>query len=238
MGLVSYHQDVQFSLAAGHLENISAYSAWLYCLSLGSGSIFRVIVPLLVALPFADSLLRDKKIGYQNYILTRTSYRHFFLTRVLVNGLVGGFTVVLPMLIWLIISFVVYPANLPIKNLNYLLADPMAGIFYGGTPIFYILILILMGFVFGFLYASFSLGMSGFTTNRYVVIASSFLLYLILLLVSQAMQIRSLIPLLLITPYEAYPISSFNIIAQFLLILFITLSLLSGTYRQGREDLS
>lgn len=54
VGLFSYYQDSLWSVKTGDVEAVSAYSAFLYALSLGTGAIFRLVAPLLATLPFFD----------------------------------------------------------------------------------------------------------------------------------------------------------------------------------------
>lgn len=59
-------------------------------------SAYTDLLPLLVALPYADSLVLDRKEGFIKGILARSSYKAYASAKILANGIAGALTVSLP----------------------------------------------------------------------------------------------------------------------------------------------
>lgn len=64
IGLISYYDTAYWANLAGRPEELSAYNAWLDCLSIGS-SVYRIVFPLII-IPFLDSYYMERKSGYQD----------------------------------------------------------------------------------------------------------------------------------------------------------------------------
>ncbi len=235
-GLVSYYSDISFFKQTGNCNAISSYEAWIYCLSLGAGTIFRLIIPLLIAIPFTDTYLKDVKGGYIRYILTRCSFKKYFICKVTVNALVGGAVIVIPYFIWIIITGILFSMELPNTDLNYLPDGPL-GFVYAEKPWIYIGFLSILGFLFGIIYSSLGLAISVITQNRFAVICFPFIFFLFLTIGSQIVKIKFLFPLILFAPYELNEASGSMIIAGFLCTFILVSLLLTSLFIKGKGDL-
>lgn len=226
-GLVSYYSDIYFMKQTGNGDAISAYEAWLYCLSIGGGSIYRMIMPLLVTIPYADSYLNDKKSGYLNFILTRTSYRNYLFSKIII--IVFGSIIVIGSILggWWIIVNILFESSLPCNGVNY---HP-AGIFhniYPKYPYFYILIITLSNIVIGIGYSLIGVGLSVFFKNRFMATAGPFSLYLGLMMVSLMLRIGVLNPTVMVCPYELAESNLLMLLVNFIVTYIIAYFLINN----------
>lgn len=158
----------------------NSYEAFIWA-QLG---VFGLIAPLMAALPFSDSYLIDKTSGFLRSLLSRMSYKKYLLTKYFSTALSGGFALALPMVVFFIFTNVAFQRGL---NTNIyeqrVITTPEAlgpfGVLYQHNPDLYILLLIGLGFVFGAVYAIMGLALSVFVNNRYVVLATPFVLYML-----------------------------------------------------------
>lgn len=154
----------------------NAYDAWLWA----HEGPHVLLAPLLAVLPFADSYALDRTQGYLRHVLIRVSRTRYFLAKFLANLLAGGLAIVLPYLAVFIYTSFAYPRGLAPVAQSRIPFDPLPGplgYLYRQAPDFYILFLIGLGFVFGAAYATLGLAISSLINNRYLVLATPFLLY-------------------------------------------------------------
>lgn len=141
-----------------------------------------LIVPLIAVLPFADSFAHDRLLGYLRFVLSRTNYRCYLSAKYAISFLSGGLAVSLPMLLYFAFTNLVLPRGLnPDPFEQRVLSMPEAlgpfGALYKSAPDQYIFSLIALSFLFGATYAIFGLSLSALTDNRYIVLATPFVLY-------------------------------------------------------------
>jgi len=140
---------------------------WLQC------SLLEIL--LLQTVPL-DILL----LSSQELLSTSTSLLNFFA-----NLLAGGICIAIPLLIMYGGINIFYPRGFPpmtppgegrISRIPYTLPGPMAYLYRTKTDL-YVFFLIGLSFIFGAVYASLGLALSLFFHNRYVVLATPFILY-------------------------------------------------------------
>ena len=158
----------------------NAYDATIWA----QQSIIGLIVPVVAVLPFADSLVLDRTSGYLRSVLTRTSYKRYLGAKFMACMLSGGVAVALPLLLLFMCANVIFPRGLNlVEEQQRILSDPHTlgpfGALYRTAPDLYILALVGLAFVFGATYATFGLSISIFATNRYVVLATPWLVYFV-----------------------------------------------------------
>lgn len=149
-----------------HPLYFNAYVAWRYAVN-----VLVLFAPLAATLPYADSYLRDRTGGFARYTLLRTSHRHYLISKFIVNGLVGGLAVALPMLLFFGYTFSVYARALPPPSSS---PPPAVGFLheiYLSSPNLYILGRIILGFFFGATFSTLGMAVSPFVRTRYVVLA-------------------------------------------------------------------
>ena len=158
----------------------NAYDATIWA----QRSIIGLIVPMLAVLPFTDSLVLDRTSGYLRSVLTRTSYKRYLGAKFTACVLSGGLAVAVPLLLLFAYASSVFPRGLNlVEGQQRILSDPHTlgpfGALYRTAPDLYILALVALAFVFGAIYATFGLSISVFANNRYVVLATPWLVYFV-----------------------------------------------------------
>lgn len=141
-------------------------------------SYYSYLIPLLVALPYADSLVLDRKEGFIRAILARSNYKSYAWAKIVANGIAGGVAAGLPMAIsyGLLSLFNKNPLNHPALNTIYL--RPQEGILgelFREHPNLFFLAVIGAIFLMGFLWATFGLSASLVINNRYIALGLPFL---------------------------------------------------------------
>ena len=147
--------------------------------------VLPAIAPLIAVLPFAASLITDRSSGYVTFILSRTSFRKYITSKFFANLLAGGISISIPLLIMYGVINIFYPRGFPpvtapgearIGRIPYTLPGPMTYLYRTKTDL-YVFFLIGLSFIFGATYASLGLALSLFLHNRYVALATPFILY-------------------------------------------------------------
>lgn len=149
--------------------------------------VLPLLAPLIAVLPFGDSFITDRSSGYISFILSRTAFRKYITSKFFANLFAGGISLSIPFLIMYGIINIFYARGLPpvpppgkawvnvrIPYVN--LPGPM-GHFYRVNPDLYIFFLVGLSFTFGATYASLGLALSLFFHNRYIVLATPFIIY-------------------------------------------------------------
>lgn len=162
-----------------HPSYYNAYDAWRVAID-----IFVLFAPLVATLPYADSYLRDRNQGLARYALMRMTHRHYLISKFIINGLVGGIAVTLPLIVFFGYTLAIYPRTLPPISATpyseeWMRSPGYLGAIYAPHPNFYIFARIILGFLFGFTNATFGMAISSFVRNRYVILAFPFTFSLI-----------------------------------------------------------
>ena len=160
---------------------LGAITVWQGILMRGYYGFFAAA---MAALPFADSLSRDKNNQLLDTILTRTSYRHYLKAKTLAVILSGAYAVLLPALILLAGCWLAYPAQpVHVPNLYFsssevlLRAFIMVGSYLNPSVGAYLGVSLLFLAVFGAAYALLAMGISFHTKNSLLVLATAFIGY-------------------------------------------------------------
>ncbi len=236
MGLFSYYSDISYSIINHNFARISAYEAWLFCLSLGSGSIYRLLVPLLL-IPYMDSYFNERKTGYSNMILTRTSHRKYFFSKLLAGILSANFIIVSILSLWLIVCFILFPGNIPNTETNFIPGDFMRGL-YQVYPYIYIAYIYIINILFSIIFYMIGFSISSFAKKKYTVLILPFIIYLVLILVSQIFRINELYPINMIAPYEINNLTKPVLIREFLLMFMVAISMVAFFYKKDLKEVS
>ncbi len=185
VGLLEYGPPVSpFSNPAEYPFVNNAFDAFIY------GAYYWVLpalAPLIAVLPFGDSLITDRSSGYISFILSRTSFRKYITSKFFANLLAGGISLSIPLLIMYGVINIFYlrgfgPVPTPGEawvggRIPYAALPGPMGNFYRVKPDLYVSFLIGLSFIFGAVYASLGLALSLFLHNRYVALATPFILY-------------------------------------------------------------
>ena len=146
-------------------------------------SYFPYVLPLLAALPFADSYVVDQSEGYMRYLVIRSKYRHYLSAKFLVNGLIGGLVLWVPLLCLYIFTNLaapraIFPVNIWQPNISgrpYGVLMP----FFQTHPDGFILLVSLLASLIGALYSNLGLSISLLLPNRYLAWGTPAAIYLL-----------------------------------------------------------
>lgn len=161
---------------------VNAYRGWFTALGLGSRSFFLYAVPILSTLPFSYSYIEDKNSGYLRSILYRIEYKKYFKSKILVNSIVAGFALLIPVIIIFIICSVKYPvAIFVIPGTSSVEGFYPEGIFASGYayhPFIYIFYNFINVFIVGFIYSLFGMACSILTNKKISALLMPLIFYM------------------------------------------------------------
>lgn len=144
--------------------------------------LMSLVVPLIAALPFADSIAIDRSSGYIRPVLIRSQRHRYVGAKFIANALAGGIVVVLPHLVSYAVASAIFPEGLmdyeTFRQQRMIVTGPLSE-FYKTDPSLYIWFVILLSFLFGIVYASIGMFVALFTDNRYIALASPFIFYMV-----------------------------------------------------------
>lgn len=158
------------------------YNSWIGADQQSAGAaLFYLLSPLLAAMPCGWSFSEELNSGYLHMIVPRKGRRAYFRAKLAVSFVTGGVVLVLPQSISLLLTALYIPAVQPDSIYSMytpvMHGDMFAWIFYM-YPLLYILLLLLINFLFGGLFAWLSLAAAFFTPVRSAAVILPFLLLL------------------------------------------------------------
>lgn len=219
-GILSYRSDVTFITGSGAPEAVSCYQAWLYALSLGGASLYKIIAPLLI-IPNLDSFFVERKNGYSNFVITRSNYKAYFFSKLFSGIIVSGAILIVSLLSWLAVCIVMFPHNMPIDTYTYISDEELRHFFVNG-PIIYIAVVIALNFLFAAIFYSLGFGLSYFCKNRYIVMIIPFLIYLALTMLASILNWAMLSPVSMVAPHDIVEIFWDGIIIKYIIGISIS----------------
>lgn len=215
----------------------SVYSSWIggQARTLQS-TLFYLFIPLIAAIPFADSYCFDRA-GYIKNIATRCSIRDYLISKYIAVFLSAGIAVSIPIIVNFIATAAVVPCLIPQASTFLFTIDALSAfdkIFYT-TPFVYFLIYLVIDFVIAGLFAEIALVAVLVSKNRYVVIISPFAVYLALYFISGVIGIRSLSVFDMVRAVQVQP---FSIIRFIVCIAILFAATFIPYYVYGSKDCS
>ncbi len=217
--------------------NCNAYDLMIFM----QDGLANILAPVFAALPFAGSLAHDLSQGYVRQVMVRANLNKYLLAKAIVNG-VGGAAVVggVALIVFLAGNLVfprglmansrMIPGNVPYGPLGHL---------YTQVPDLYILFLVALAGMVGFVYATLGLAMAGLTRNRYLAVGIPLLVFHvaaqgIYFLSGVLPSLVSLNPYYLFIPFR-YPDANLPAMLGGLAVtLVISIVLLTWSTRRGR----
>jgi len=159
--------------------NISVLYLFLSGYNSGTANFLAVVFPIIACLPFAASYVGDNISGLNKYIYLRMKKSKYMLIKLLINGLVGGFVLVIgPFVasIFLLIAKVFTGIPMVKEQMETVEFFESIGV---TSPIMMILIILITLFFCGFIFATFALGTSTIIQNVYLTVLMPFVFYII-----------------------------------------------------------
>lgn len=129
--------------------------------------VYSKIIPIVAPFVYGATFLRERKSGFDIFIDCRMSDLKYRVSRFLINGIVGGLSVGLPILIVFYFTNIFIGGNISDTNLV------LGGIAYDfmiQNPYGYVALVILIEFCVGFAYSTIALGVSTLIDNEIIVL--------------------------------------------------------------------
>ncbi|MDY4251878.1 MULTISPECIES: hypothetical protein [unclassified Clostridium] len=207
----------------GITKSINRYTFWYHGMD-----IYIIIMPLLACIPYSASLCGDKESNFYTYIVTRTKKKDYFISKIFINGLIGGVILALPtLLFYLLLTFIVpgpiiYFRVHPIGFLSEL---------FMSNPNLYILFTILIEFLFGFTYSTFALAISKFNVNKVFILLTPFIYWYVGTFIFERLKFFAISP----ASFNAFMVRGFSNIYMILgqSVAIMTISILIILYKNG-----
>ncbi|MGU8435282.1 hypothetical protein ACV3RS_14875 [Clostridium perfringens] len=129
--------------------------------------VYSKIIPIVAPFVYGTTFLRERKSGFDIFIDCRMSDLKYRIYRFFINGIVGGLSVILPIIIifYFINVFIGGNINDTKQVLGGIVYDVMMENPYG-----YVALVILIEFCVGFAYSTISLGVSTVIDNEIIVL--------------------------------------------------------------------
>lgn len=157
------------------------FSTWIGMNTNAAKEIFFVTLPIVSAIPYGASLYIDEKNRYVNNIVTRTTKKNFYISKMSVMFLSGGTIAIIPLILSLLINMCMLPIEQPqASTAMYLMGNKniFGDIFYK-NPFLYTFIYIIWVFLLVGLLTSFCFTATYIMENRFIIILAPFILYFV-----------------------------------------------------------
>ncbi|MGZ4123746.1 MAG: sulfate permease [Tumebacillaceae bacterium] len=156
----------------------SSFEAILYAIGKGANALFPGIFPLAIALFAGSSLAWDRKTGYRDYILLRTTYKRYIGSKLLAAALAGFTLTVATELLAFLYAVIRYPTFSFTPDPDFV-PGFLPGL-YLTSPTLYVFGAMLIVALAAVFVGLFSVVISTMIKNIYIVIAVPWLLFLLL----------------------------------------------------------
>jgi hypothetical protein len=202
------------------------WGAWLGGAGFGiHGYLYFLLLPLLASLPHGVSYLQDTRSGYHNNVIVRAGRKSYYVAKWFATFLTGGLVVVIPLLANLVAHLTSLPLMGPYaETFSSLMSDDsmLSSVFFE-SPLIYLTICLTLVFVFGGIYATFSLLVTFFTDYAFVALLMPFLASVLFTMILDLFGVAYLSPQEFLYPSDGEGIIAVVLIelAVFLLTSFV-----------------
>lgn len=184
------------------------YTAWIGgSVNTVTSYLYFLILPLLAALPHADSFFADAEGGTIQNLCLRVNRKHYFRAKYAATFLSGGMAVILPLLFNFYLTSLLLPAMKPETaafNSGIGEFSLLPGLFYS-HPLIYLGVFFCIIFLFSGLLATVSLLASYYVRYRFLVMIAPFIVYLFLISFFDLLGMRAWEPANFLHPaYDQY----------------------------------
>lgn len=171
--------EYQERLTTSDYHPHSVFSKWIGAAPSFEPTLYFALLPLLAALPFADSLFSDRHSGYVKNIFSRTNRKKYYAAKFIAVFLSGGCVVVLPLLLNLYLSALILPGVTPDVSMGTypVFSTAMWSELFYTVPYLYVFIYLALIFVVSGFLATIALSVSFFVKYKYVVLLTPFIVY-------------------------------------------------------------
>ena len=182
VALKEYRVTIPFLLKyvdTGKVDSLpGVYYTWIGFHYGQTRQILFSVLPLLCAFVYGSLLYIDEKFHYNNQLITRTSKKSYYLSKLIVMFITGGVTAVYPFVLSLVMNSTILPFEEVLTSRSYFMCDMglFAAVFYKAGLV-YVLIYLLWIFIGFGLINCICLFTTYIFANGFVVMASPFCVY-------------------------------------------------------------
>lgn len=143
--------------------------------------LYKILVPIMAAIPYGASYLQDKKSGLINQLVVRCKGKGgYFAAKLTVTFVSGGMVAVIPLIASLIVGLCAMPWGVPVYSVGYFGVDGVRGVFgelFYTYPSVYVAVYLVYTFIFFGLLNCLCLFCVYFEENSYAVRLMPFIVY-------------------------------------------------------------
>ena len=184
------------------------------------GEILYRLMPLLAAIPFANSYFCDISEGYIKNLQGKCRKEHYLIAKYAVTFLSGGLVMSVPFILDMLCCMALLPTHQPVPIGVFEISLSYSALYYDHTILF-ILLYLFVDFLIGGLYAVTVFLGTEFIANKYLLVVFPYICVMIWQLLLQMLQISGLDPVELSNPaYESATV--FRCLCLFLVWFGIT----------------
>ncbi|MGN7472065.1 hypothetical protein [Brevibacillus sp. SAFN-007a] len=217
------------------------FVAFSYAQGMGASALLAGVYPLVISLLAGDSLVRDKRSGFDRYIMTRTSYRTYILSKLISSAVMVALFVYLVEFAMFAVAMLVFPATETVQAVEGITPVYAEDLFLT-HPYLFILLITSNAVLYGMALAMLGNFLATLTKNIYVVLVGPWLLLFVLQSIFYKLELSDYAPLDLLGLYIGggliYQHSTLEIPLIFLAVIafFFLSSYLLFTWRIKRGN--
>ena len=213
------------------------YSTWIGGhFNCAEKQLYYLILPILAALPFADSYFMDLKSGFVHNIGTRTGRTQYFISKYVAVFLSGGVAVVFPLLFNFMLSCMFLPmiqveaTSQHLGVTSYITFAPV--ILY--NSLLHVVLYLFLTFLFAGFFACFALVATRHVGYRFLVLLAPFGLYLLINSVMGLFRLKNWEPMYFLMPSYGQQVGIPMLVVGTLLLLITAIPFL---WRYTKNDI-
>lgn len=176
------------------------FIAFSYAQGMGAEAILAGVYPLIISLLAGDSLVRDKRSGFDRYIFTRVSYKQYILAKLISSAIVVALFVYVVEFIMFICAMVAFPATETVQAIQGSTPVYAEQIFLS-YPYLFILLITNNAVLYGIALVMICNFLATLTKNIYIVLVAPWILLFVMQLVFYNMELSDYAPLDLLGLY-------------------------------------
>lgn len=185
---------------------------------------YSMVMPLLCGLAFSLTYNEDLSNGMIKNIHIRTSKKKYLFTKILINSIIGGLSVALPLLFIIILAHLFLKGNIYDFGAYGSYGGFLSDMFMNNTSLYYVIFLIIE-FAFGAAYGNIALAVSTKIKSKIAILLSPYVFYIGISLLFNSINLSNWAPEAIPQFYVFPDVPLFIIVVQ-LLVIFLISSLL------------
>lgn len=220
--------------AAFHAPLDRSRSSYFIMMEIFAASGFTPFAAIFPGLAYASVFCEEYSSGYLKMIYSRMSSEKFGLIRIVTVALSGGTMLAIPFIIVLSIAYCLGIPGIPTGSDEGLMAGTALAFYIENYGEWYIFLWkVILGFLFGCIWALVGLAFAVWIPNKYVALIAPFVLYEAMWLVLGKVPVLNPIYLMRGDDLNNYPLSGFMECIYILLVAFGVMWGLKRRYRNG-----